>query len=226
MPMTMGELEAAELARELIFKPLEAHVFGAPMSVAPVQYITDGATGGLAELPEGWFDYGLLDKDQAIAFSRNMEKSDINAVGFKDPVRSDIVTDTFGMTFNGLEINRHILEANLNVDLSAYVPRAVTGEVAFDQPTAANAKRGRFMTIARDGSGVDTIYVGRQWYAGEVTETGDQSITDGEGALMWPITIESRIDTDFNASIRHFFGGPGLRSRLSEAGFLAMATTP
>lgn len=224
MPMTIAELEVAELKRELIFKPQAAHVFGASTLVDPVQFITEGATGGLAELPEGWFDFGLLDKDQAIALSRNMEKADINAVGFRDPVRSDVTTDVFGMTFNGLEINRHNIEYNLNVDLSAHVPKAVTGEVAFDQPTAGSSKRGRFLTIAQDGTGADTIYIGRQWYAGEVTETGDQTITDGEGALMWPITVESRVDTDFNASVRHFFGGPGLRSRLSEAGFLAMAT--
>lgn len=226
MVMTMAELEAAELKRELIFKPLEAHVFGAPMSAVPPNKITDGPTAGLAELPEDWFDYGLLDKEQAIALSRNMEKSDITAVGFRDPVRSDVTSDVFGMTFNGLEINRHNIETNLNVDLSTLVPTAVTGEVAFDQPTASASKRGRFLTIARDGSGADTIFIGRLWYAGEVTETGDQTLTDGEGALMWPVTVESRIDNEFNASVRHFFGGPGLRSRLTEAGFLAMATTP
>jgi hypothetical protein len=217
--MTVAELEAAELKRELIFKPLEAHVFGASMTAVPVQYITEGATGGLAELPEDWFDFGLLFKDDAIALSRAMETSDINAVGFRDPVRSDTTSDQFSMTFSGLEINRHNLEYNLNVDLSTHKPQAVTGEVAFDQPTASRAKRGRFLTIARDGSGADTIFVGRQFYAGEVTETG-------EGALMWPITVGSRIDTNFAASVRHFFGGPGLRSRLSEAGFLAMTTTP
>lgn len=215
----VGELEIARHQRQLILKPNEAHIFGFPMSVAPVQKITEGVDGKLAELPVGAFDFGLLNKEDAITLSREVEKSDINAIGYSNPVKSDFTSDISGINFTGLETNRHNIENNLGMDLSAMVADPITGEIAFDQAAIAQIRQLRYLLISKANSGVDTIYIGRQFYCGEVTEMGEQTITDGEGALTWPTVVNGMVDTEYGVSIRHHFAGPGWQRVLEDAGF-------
>lgn len=223
MVTRIAELEIARHQRELIFKPLAAHVFGATPTAAVPTAMTTGADAELDELPEGWFDHGLIDRDDAITWGREMERADINAIGYNDPVRSDVTSDIFGLTFKGLETNRFNIENYLQVDLSAVVPTATTGEVNFIQPTTTFTRRRRLFTIAEDGAGADKIFIGRLVALAEVTETPEQTITTQEGALTWPCTFNSRVDTTLGYSVRHFFGGPGWRAKLEEAGFPALA---
>lgn len=223
MPTSVAELEIARHQRELIFKPLAAHVFGAPPTAAVPAAMTTGADAELDELPAAWFDHGLLDRDDAITLGREIERADINAIGYRDPVRSDVVSDVFGCTFRGLETNRHNIENYLQVDLSAITPTAVTGEVNFIQPTAGRSLRRRLFMLSEDGAGADKIYVARLFALAEVTETPEQTVTTQEGALTWPCTFNSRVDTTLGYSVRHFFGGPGWRAKLEEAGFPALA---
>ena len=224
MPSKVAKLEVARHQRELILKPRAAHVFGAPETTPVVLNITEGPNSELAELPEGYYDFGLLDKEDAITLSREMEKSDINAIGYSNPVRSDITSDIFGMAFKGLETNRFNIETNLGVDLSGVTPDPITGEISFDQPAVALIRRQRYMLLSEVGSGVDLIYFGRQFLAGEVAETGEQTVTDGEGYLGWPFTVNAMVDTNYGVSVRHHFGGPGWKNLLEEAGFDTNAT--
>lgn len=219
MPSRIAELEIARHQRELILKPNEAHVFGMPMSVPPIESITTGAGSTLGELPEGAWDFGLLLKDDAITLTREMERADINAIGYSNPVRSDFTSDISGMTFTGLETNRHNIENNLGVDLSQMEADPETGEIAFDQPAVATIRRQRYLMLSKANAGVDTIYIGRLFYAGEVAEMGEQTITDGEGSLTYPTTVNAMVDTEHGVSVRHFFGGPGWVRLLEEAGF-------
>lgn len=224
MANRIAELEIAKHQRDLILKPHEAHIIGMPMTVAPIEKITTTG-GGLAELPVGAYDFGLIDKEAAITMSRTFERSDINAIGYSNPVRSDITSELFGFNFTGLETNRYTIEANLGVDLAAHVPD-VNGEVAFDSPAVPTIRRQRYLLLSRINSGVDTIYFGRYFYAGEVAEVGEQTVTDGEGYLGWPMTVNANVDTEFGVSVRHFFGGPGWDALLEEAGFQPKAVTP
>lgn len=226
MPSRIAELEIARHQRELIVKPLEAHIFGGPMSTALISAITSGTDALLTELPAGWHDVGLINKEDAVTWSREMERATITAIGYRDPVRTDITSDVTGLAFQALETNRYSIENSLGIDLSAVVPAATTGEVVIDQPVNAPVRQNRYLGISRDGVGADTIYVARLVAAGEVTEVGEQTWTDGEGAMVWPTTINGMVDTTAGFAVRHFFGGPGWRARLEDAGFLPMATTP
>jgi hypothetical protein len=226
MPSRIAELEVARHQRELIFKPLEAHIFGAPEDAVMPAVLTTGTDALLDELPESWFDVGLINKDDAITWSREVEKATITAIGYRDPVRSDVTSDVTGLAFQALETNRYNIERHLMMDLSGIVPKPETGEVVIDQTTGGRTPRNRYLAIARDGVGADTIYVGKLLSAGETSEVGEQTWTDGEGALVWPTTINGMVDTDAGFSIRHFFGGPGWRALLEDAGFPAMPTTP
>lgn len=220
--LTVAELELARHQRELIFKPLEAHVFGAPMSAAAVQFITSGVGAELAELPVGWFDYGLCLKGDGITWGRDQNQSGIEAIGYRDPVRIDVITDNFNMQFTALETNRHTIETSLMQDLTLVTPALITGEVAFDQKVNKPPAQ-RLLTIARDGSGDDTVFIGRQFYAGQVAETGEQVLSDADnGALGWQLNVQGLVDSTAGVAVRHYFGGPGWRKRLVDMGFPAL----
>lgn len=223
MPSTIAELEIAKHQRELLLKPLEARIFVAAMSVAVPDDICEGATAELAELPVGWADIGLILEDDALTWSRDVEKADIRALGYRDPVRSDFTSDVTGLAFTALETNRHSIERYTGMDLSGATPKALTGSIVVDQ-VAAPVRRNRYLAIARDGVGADTIYVGRCLTSGEVAEMGDQTWTTAEGAMGWPTTLNGMVDTNVGSgvSVRHYFGGPGWKALLEEAGFPAL----
>lgn len=225
MATDIGKLEVARHQRELILKPKRMHIFGMPMSVDPIEFITEGPNSALAELPEGAFDFGLLLKDDAITLTREMEKDDINAIGYSNPVMSDWISDISGIQFTGLETNRYNIENNLGIDLSAMTADPVTGEVAFDQPAIADIRQLRYLLLSQFGVGVDRIYLGRQLYAGEVAEMGEQTLSDAGGALVWPTKVNAMVDPVHGVSVRHFFGGPGWNRVLEDAGF-KKGTTP
>lgn len=219
MATSVGELEVARHQRELILKPNRMHIFGMGMDVDPIEYITEGSSSELAELPDGAWDFGLLLKDDAITLTREMEKSDIMAVGYSNPIRSDFTSDIAGLQFTGLEANRYNIENNLGIDLSQMVADPETGEIAFDQPAIAAIRQQRYLCIAQFNTGVDRIYLGRLFYAGEVAEMGEQTLSDGEGSLTWPTTVNAMVDTEYGVSVRHYFGGPGWNRVLEDAGF-------
>ncbi|APE11069.1 hypothetical protein BO226_19230 [Rhodococcus sp. 2G] len=133
MATSVGELEVARHQRELILKPNRMHIFGMGMDVDPIEYITEGSNSQLSELPDGAWDFGLLLKDDAVTLTRELEKSDIMAVGYNNPIRSDFTSDIAGLQFTGLEANRYNIENNLGMDLSNMVANPETGEIAFDQ---------------------------------------------------------------------------------------------
>ena len=217
--LTVAELAVAKHQRELIFKPLEAHVFGAPGTADVPEFITTGTSAELAELPEDWFDYGLMLKGDGISFGREQDQSGIEAIGYRDPVRIDIITDNFTMGFTALETNRRTIELSLMQDLSGITPVVATGEVAFDQ-TVQKAPTSRLLTIARDGSGANTIFIARLFYAAQISEPGEQVLSDADnGALGWPCTAQGLVDTTVGVAVRHYFGGPGWKSKLAAQGF-------
>ncbi|GAB2907054.1 hypothetical protein GCM10027047_01670 [Rhodococcus aerolatus] len=223
MPSRIAELEVFKQQRDLVLKPLDCSVFAAPMTVTPPTQITEGAGATLSELPTGFYDAGLLDKDDAVAWARAMETSDLNAVGYRDPVRSDITSDVFNLTFKGMETNKVNIENYLNVDLGGVTPTAQTGEIAFDQPASARLRQQRYLCIGQDGIGADTIYVARLIYCGQTSDPQDQSLGGSDGYLNWGYTVNSRVDTTAKVSVRHFFGGPGWKALLEEAGFPALS---
>lgn len=219
MPTAVGELAVAKHQRELILKPNRMHIFGMPMSVDPIEYLTEGPDSRLAELPDGAWDFGLLLKDDAITLTREMEKSDISAIGYSNPIRSDFTSDIAGIQFTGLEANRYNIENNLGIDLSSMTADPETGEIAFDQPAVAEIRQQRYLCVSQFNAGVDRIFLGRLFYAGQIAEMGEQTLSDGEGSLTWPTTVNAMVDTDHGVAVRHYFGGPGWNRVLEDAGF-------
>lgn len=214
-----------KLNRAHIRKGKKVAVLRAPMSVAIPTEITEGGTSGVPvtlKALTGFMGMGLMRKDDGIAHSRDQEKSDIMAVGFQDPVRSDFDSDTFSAQIVGLETHRANIESYLGVDLSAVTLNAGTGELSFPQPTDGVITQNRWMFIAQDGSELDRYWWARLFTAGIVSETDDQNM-GGEDGWQWPMTISSQTDPTAAYSVRHYFGGPGWKAKAESMGFPALA---
>lgn len=207
-----------------IRKGKKVGVFVAPMSVAVPLKITAGGTSGtpitLAELT-GWSPIGLLRKDDGVSMSRDRDKSEVMAIGYNDPVRSDFTSDVFSAGIVALETRKTTIEKALNVDLTSVVPDANTGEVSFPQPADQDTTRNRWMFLAQDGVGVDRYWWGRCFTAGVVSETDEQNLASDDGSWTWPMTVTSETDTDLGYGVYHYFGGGGWKARLASMGFVA-----
>ena len=208
---------------ELIRKALAGSLFVADMSGTLPATLTTGAGADLAALPSGYTDLGWMTKDDGLTWSRSTEVSEVTSWGSFDPTRRDIVSDVSGLQFTAQETKLKTLELYHDVDLSAVTPTAVTGEIAFSQPTRPSTKYRRFYGIFVDGSGTDAIYIARLLPRATITEKGDQVWTDGDDAVAYQMTASASVDSTAGYSVRHFFGGPGWRSLLVDMGFPALA---
>jgi len=208
---------------ELIRKALAGSLFLAPMSATLPATLTTGAGADLTALPADFDDIGWVTKDDGLTWSRSTEVSEVTSWGSFDPTRRDINADMTGLNFTAQETKRLTLELYNNVDLSAATPTAITGEIAFSQPTRPSTKYYRAYGIFVDGSGADAIYVARLMPRASVTERGDQTWTDGDDAVGYPMTMSASVDSTAGYSVRHFFGGPGWRSLLVKMDFPALA---
>lgn len=225
MPATnIDALVVNALNADLIRRGKKAAAFVAPYATAiPTAYTAGGVSSAPVTLADltGFKPVGLLRKDDGIAMARNRETSQVMAVGFPAAVREDVTTDEFTASVTALETHKLVIEQYLGVDLTGIVPDTNTGEVRFPQPTDAALIKSRWLFIAQDGVGVDRIWWGRMFPAGTVSETDDQNMAEPDGSWTWPMTIKSNIDTTAGTNVIHFFGGPGVKSRLTAMGFAA-----
>lgn len=208
-----------------IRKGKKVGVFVAPSSVAIPTSFTTGGTAGPPAVPitlselTGFLPIGLLRKDDGVPMSRNRETSEVEAIGYNDPVRTDVSSDRFSAQIVALETRKTTIENFLGVDLTGVTADANTGEIRFPQPSDAALVRNRWLFIAQDGAGTDRIWWGRLFPAGIVSETDDQNLGSGDDPWTWPMTIEAQTDTTLGYGVLHFFGGPGWKSRAASMGF-------
>lgn len=221
MANSIDALAVNALNKDHIRKGKKVAVFTAPMATTFPTAITEGGVSTtpvtLKELT-GFKGVGLLRKDDGVPWSRDQSTTDVMAIGFQDPVRSDMDSDTFSFQMTPLQTFRPVIEKFLNVDLSAITPDPNTGEISFPQPTDGNVNQFRWLCLAQDGIGADRIWWGRGLTAGVVSATDDQNM-GGDDPWMWPMTVSSQTDTTLGYAVHHYFGGPGWKSRLASLGF-------
>lgn len=217
---TWADAMLTEKKAELIRKALDAVVLVAPVSTAIPETIVD-ATGANLVVPTGFDSLGWHSED-GLTWGREVETSDITSHGSVDPTRSDIrrITSTLGVTCQ--ETNLQTLQASLGMDLSSVQP-PVSGEVTFDEPSRPKSQHYRLLGVSVDDGDAGEIYVGRLFARAKVTETGEQTWSDGDEAMVRPLTWQAYRDSTAGFSVRHFFGGPGWKALLTDMGFPAAA---
>jgi hypothetical protein len=205
---------------ELIRKVQQAAVFVAPLATAVPTAFTSGASSDLTALIAGYKPIGLVTKDDAYTWNRETDMAETTSHGRVDPTRRDQTSNVSSLSFSAQETNMTNLELYHNVDLSAVVPTATTGEVAFSDPLAPGTIRRRLIAIGQDGQGLQTIYLVRVMPMAMMSEPGEQTWSD-EGELLYPMTFTATPDDTLGYAIRYHFGGPGWKSLLVKMGFPA-----
>lgn len=214
----MVEFDALSAAKgKLIRKALGGIILVAPMTVDVPEKITD-AEGNLIDFAAaGFHSLGWLTKSDGINFTRETEQAEVESFGAQEPTRIDFVKDVTSAAFRCQETNKHVLELYYGKDLSETKADA-SGEVSFVNDSQPSTRYNRVIYIAKDGNGDDAKYIAKIMPKAIVAEAQDQSWSS-ESELSYGMTIKATTDDDLNYSVRHVFGGPGMKNLLADMGF-------
>lgn len=216
----MPDLTAFQEHQDLLIrKALNASVFAAPYATALPASYTSGAGGTtLTPLASDYVDVGFVTKSDAYSWGRATDLSEIESHGSTSPTRRDINKIVTSLQFTAQETKKKTLELYYGLDLSTLEATVSTGETTFDEPVAPDTKYHRIIAIAQDGTGADTIYIIRTLPRAMVSESSDQSWSDGDDGVFYPMTITAQPDAVAGTAVRHTFAGPGWLALLDEMG--------
>lgn len=216
MTTTVPELQAEHDNRGLVRKVLRAVALLAPTSVDLPSSLTD-EDGKLKELPTGWLPVGIVTPD-GYTFGTDIEKDEIDALGYASPVRTDIMSVVRSITFTPLEYGRrHMLELVYGQDLSEVAPTA-GGEITFDEVDLPISSEWRLLVVGDDGPAGDNWLLGRGYPRVKLAERGEEQ-WQKEGALTQEITLDVFNDDDEGTPVRHYIGGTGASKHADSLGF-------
>lgn len=215
---TMSAVMATADDRSLIRKVLRAVAFLAPTTVALPTTIV-GTTGALEALPAGWLPVGLVTPD-GYTFGNEVEKEDVDALGYASPVRSDITRAVKSVSFTALQSGvKHMEELYYGVDLSA-VEQSAVGEVVFDEPELPVGAEYRLLVIAADGPADKEWLLGRGYPLVKLANLGEET-WGREGAVQREVTLDVFTDDTLGTPVRHYMGGTGALAAADALGYEA-----
>lgn len=216
MTTTVPELQAEYDNRGLIRKVLRAVAVLAPTSVDLPETLTD-ETGALKELPAAWLPVGIV-TPEGYTFGTDIEKDEIDALGYASPVRTDIMSVVRSISFTPLEYGRrHMLELTYGQDLSGVTPTA-GGEITFDEVDLPIGQEWRLLIIGDDGPADDNWLLGRGYPRVKLAERSEEQ-WQKEGALTQDITLDVFTDQDVGSPVRHYIAGTGAQKNAESLGF-------
>lgn len=217
---TFDEIQAGADERGLIRKIQKAVGFLAPLSVALPSTLFE-AGGSLVDLNTGGFlPVGIVTPD-GWKFSREIEKEDVDALGYASPVRSDTVKVTRSVSMTLLESGRrHIQELKYGTKLDTATQNAATGEVVFDEPDLPIGEEYRLIVVGADGPADNLWIMGRGYGLVKLAATGEEA-WGKSGALQSEISLDVFTDDEIGGPVRHYMGGTGAVKMKAVTGFTA-----
>lgn len=217
---TFDEIKQTADNPNLVRKILEAVAFLAPEDAPAIDALTDTA-GALVTLPTDYLPVGMVTPD-GYTFGRETETADVPALGYAQPVRTDITRATRTVSFTALEAyRRQLLELAYGIDLSG-VAQGSNGEITWDHPDRPLQRYYRLIVIGRDGAG------DRQWFRGKflprvsISEFPEE-VWNAEDPTQYEITLATYVDDVIGTGERDFIAGPGALAARTALGF---ASTP
>lgn len=206
--MGFADIKAGADSPALVRRTLEAVAFLAPLSVDMPESLTDDK-GALKPLPTGYIPVGLVTVD-GFKMSQKVDKSETEALGYVDPVRTDITKAPKEVTFEIMESGRKALDELIwGVDLSAVTPGA-NGEVAFDLPAIPVMKEYRLVVVSRD---IDPTDATKEWLDAwgfprvKPAELPDKSFSSKDDARTYELTFDVLSDKSKGTAMRVYSAG-------------------
>lgn len=213
---TFAELQNSSDTPSLVRKIQRAVAFLAPLSEDLPDALTD-ASGALVALPAGYLPVGIVTPD-GYRFTRDIEKEDVDALGYASPVRSDITRVPRQVVFTALETGkRHLMELKYGVDLTA-TTQAASGEVTFDEPDLPIGQEYRLLVIGNDGPAGNEWILGKGYPRVKLAGVGEEAWSK-EGALTHEITLDVFADDDLGTPVRHYYAGTGAAAASAVLGY-------
>ena len=195
-------------ARSLIRKAQQAFACIAPLTVDLPEKIMETGTTLVDFKALGFLPLGIV-SPEGYKFNREMDKEDIDALGYASPVRSDVTKVARQITTTILEKGRrHIQELILGTDLSAVTQDKLTGEIVIDEPDLPINKEYRLVVVAADGP-TDTLWIAGKGYGRVKVAEASAEEWAKEGAMQQEITLDVFTDDELGIPVRHYLGGTG-----------------
>ena len=198
-------------------KALNVLAFFAPMTVALPDAITE-AGGAIKEIPADWEPLGLFTTDGG-EISPDVTVDDVEALGYAEPIRSDLTKAGKTVKLAILELNRkETLSLIHGVDLSQVKANKTTGEVVFDEPLLPVLREVRLLVISADGPADDEWLMG--WGFPRVKFSSlPTSTLNGTDPIKGELEFKTFSDEDLGTSCRHYLGGSGMLRHRDITGF-------
>ena len=170
---TFDSLKTSSDNRNLVRKTRAAIMFLAPTSATmPAALMTAAAT--LTALSADWWPVGLVTPD-GYTFASDTSKEDVEALGYIEPVRSDITKVAKSIEVTAYEsLKRNMQQLIYGVDLSQVKQSATTGEVKFDEAPLPSQEEFRALIISKDGPASDQWIVGRGYPLVKLSELPEE----------------------------------------------------
>lgn len=198
-------------------KGLNVIAFMAPLSIDLPEAITEG-TGQLTELPPGWLPVGLMTKD-GVNFSVDVSIEEVEALGYLEPVRQDIVKAPRTVKLTVLEtLRKHIQQLVYGVDLSAVKANKTTGEVVFDEAPMPQFEEFRLVSVMADGPAANEWLVGRGFPCVKL-QTVPEEVWSPSDPVKFDLEFAIKTDDTLGTPCRHYIGGTGALKHIDAIGF-------
>ncbi|MBS6101826.1 MAG: hypothetical protein KH751_04325 [Actinomyces sp.] len=201
---TFAQLKAESDNRNLVRKTLQALAFLAPVSTGLPTALTDQA-GALQELPEGYWPIGLVTPD-GYSFTADTTKEEVDALGYSQPVRSDITKVAKSVEVTVLEtLKRNVQGLIRGMDMSQ-IKAAASGEVTFDEPDMPAFGEYRLVIISQDGPADAEWLIGRGYPLVKISEIPEE-VWNSSDATSVKLKFDVFPDPKLGTSCRHYIAG-------------------
>jgi hypothetical protein len=215
---TFATIQQEADERALVRKIQKAVAFLAPKSVVLPESLF-GVGGALIDLKAlGFLPVGLVTPD-GFEFGRDVSKSDVSALGYASPVRSDVDTVARAITFTALETGKkHMQELSLGTDLTAVTQDPTSGEIIIDEPDLPVGQEYRLLVIGSDGPAAENWILGRG-YGSVKLASADSQTWGTSDAVQQSYTFDVFTDDEIGTPVRHYIGGTGAVANKLALGF-------
>lgn len=215
---TITELRQENDRRELVRKVRRAVAFMARIDDVdlPEQITTeDHKLVNFKEL--GWLPFGLISRD-GYEFGRDIEKSQVDALGYSDPIRRDTENVARSITMQLLEHGRrHVHELVEGADYRGVQPKA-NSEIVWDEPDMPLFEQYRLVVVGEDGRITDNWLMGKGYGSVELG-TAESISWNHENSVAQSITLDVNVDPSIGSPVRNYLGGSAVGKHVDVLGW-------
>ena len=202
---TIEALKKTHNKRGNVRKGLNVVIFMAPTSVELPAKITEG-TGQLTQLPSGYWPVGLMSKD-GLTTSVDVSVEEVEALGYVEAVRTDVVKAPKTIKFTALEVYRKNLQQLVyGLDLSQVKADKTTGEVVFNEAPLPLHDEFRLLAIMADGPADNEWLIGRGFPRVKPASIPEEA-WKSEDPVQFELELSVFTDEVLGTPCRHYIGG-------------------